>query len=200
MGNSNSDHIYSFKRREIATKAIGRKLMEGFILTQTQCIHCQMPVMERNGLSECVVCPLVSKKAKKRAAFKRRGMAQPSMDTFDSESPPKRTQETLSKNGEITLENLRDFSDFLVNQQNEHEDEARGPFDTLEDDYEDINGWGYEKADGAEQNEHQGFYDEELFISPEDSEDAPLSPDSKDTHTGAEDPDGFNPNHQGQGM
>ena len=80
-----------FSRREIATKAIGRKLMEGYVLTQTQCVHCQMPLMENSGISECVVCPLVTKKAKKRADLRRKGKA--IMDTFDSESPPKRKQE-----------------------------------------------------------------------------------------------------------
>lgn len=65
--------------------------MEGYILTQTQCDHCQMPVMELNGVNECVVCPLVSKKAKKRADLIRMGQA--IMDTFDSESPPKRKHE-----------------------------------------------------------------------------------------------------------
>jgi hypothetical protein len=50
-----------------------------------------MPVMELNGVNECVVCPLVSKKAKKRADLIRMGQA--IMDTFDSESPPKRKHE-----------------------------------------------------------------------------------------------------------
>lgn len=67
--------------------------MEGYVLTQTQCDHCQMPMMELQGESECVVCPLVSKKAKKRAGLKRMGQA--IMETFDSESPPKRLQEPL---------------------------------------------------------------------------------------------------------
>lgn len=72
-------------RRNIATKAIGRNLMEGFALTQLQCGHCEMPMMERDGVTECVVCPLVSKKAKKRAHSKRMGQA---MGTFDSEASP----------------------------------------------------------------------------------------------------------------
>ena len=59
------------EKRAIATKAIGRKLMEGYALTQDQCNHCQMPLMERDGFTECVVCPIVSKKAKKRADQKR---------------------------------------------------------------------------------------------------------------------------------
>lgn len=67
--------------------------MEGYVLTQTQCGHCQMPMMELKGESECVVCPLVSKKAKKRAGLKRMGQA--IMETFDSDSPPKRLAETL---------------------------------------------------------------------------------------------------------
>jgi uncharacterized Zn finger protein (UPF0148 family) len=89
--------IHFSTRRDIATKAIGRKLMEGFILTQTQCNHCQMPVMENKGISECVVCPLVFKKAKKRADLRRKGQA--ILDTFDSDSSPKRTVNKTSSKG-----------------------------------------------------------------------------------------------------
>ena len=48
--------------------------MQGYVLTQKQCETCQMPMMEKDGLNECVVCPLVKKKAKKRALLKRREM------------------------------------------------------------------------------------------------------------------------------
>ena len=110
-------------RREIATKAIGRRLMEGYILTQTQCDHCQMPVMELNGVNECVVCPLVSKKAKKRADLIRMGQA--IMDTFDSESPPKRKPERKPDHDE---------QNSMVEYQklgNDQELEAAGPFKEL---------------------------------------------------------------------
>ena len=73
------------EKRQIATKAIGRKLMEDYVLTQDQCEQCQMPLMERDGFHECVVCPLVSKKAKKRASQKRNGiLISPRSDGFES--------------------------------------------------------------------------------------------------------------------
>jgi uncharacterized Zn finger protein (UPF0148 family) len=112
-------------RREIATKAIGRKLMEGYILTQTQCDHCQMPVMELNGVNECVVCPLVSKKAKKRADLIRMGQA--IMDTFDSESPPKRKHERKPDHeGQSSMVEYQNLA-------NDQELEAAGPFKDLKE-------------------------------------------------------------------
>jgi hypothetical protein len=53
--------------RGIATRAIGKKLMEGFLLTSIQCKDCHMPLMARDGKAGCVVCPFVTRKAKKRA-------------------------------------------------------------------------------------------------------------------------------------
>lgn len=79
----------------MATKAIGRKLIEGYSLTQTQCQICEMPIMQLRGKTSCVVCPLVSKKAKKRADLRRKGRV--IMDTFDSESPTKRTSDSESQ-------------------------------------------------------------------------------------------------------
>ena len=104
-------------RREIATKAIGRKLMDSYVLTQTQCSHCQMPLMEFNGISECVVCPLVSKKAKKRAALIRKGQA--IMATFDSDSPPKRKQDSSHVQSPKSPTDHRDDGD------------SRGPFEAM---------------------------------------------------------------------
>ena len=46
--------------------------MQGYILTQRQCDKCEMPMMEKDGLYECVVCPLVAKRAKKRTDQRRK--------------------------------------------------------------------------------------------------------------------------------
>lgn len=134
-------------RREIATKAIGRKLMEGYVLTQTQCDHCQMPLMESSGISECVVCPLVSKKAKKRADRRRKGKA--IMDTFDSESPPKRKQEN----------NLMDAPQSEV-EPGDVEGESKGPFEEMKEKAEaqqEIDGllikWDDEAYEQEQQND-----------------------------------------------
>ena len=136
-----------FSRREIATKAIGRKLMDGYILTQTQCDHCQMPLMETSGISECVVCPLVSKKAKKRADLRRMGKV--IMDTFDSESPPKRKHEHNRMNAPNTEVERRDV-----------EGESRGPFEEMKEKAEaqqEINGllikWDDETYDQEQHND-----------------------------------------------
>eukprot|EP00980_Cylindrotheca_fusiformis_P029017 scaffold22696_cov118-Cylindrotheca_fusiformis.AAC.11 len=52
-------------RREVATKVLGSKLLQGYVLKQEQCDKCGMPQMEYQGELECVVCPVLAKKAKK---------------------------------------------------------------------------------------------------------------------------------------
>ena len=58
-------------KREIATNIIGAKLVNGYTLTHKQCSICDMPMMERDGRCKCVVCPVIERKAKKRAKDKR---------------------------------------------------------------------------------------------------------------------------------
>lgn len=55
------------KRRKIATKVLGAKMIEGYSLQDTQCKRCSMPLMERPDIQqlECVVCPVLEKKVKK---------------------------------------------------------------------------------------------------------------------------------------
>jgi len=55
-------------RRDIATKVLGAKMLQGFILKEEQCPKCKMPMMEHNGSLECVVCPILIKRAKKKKA------------------------------------------------------------------------------------------------------------------------------------
>ena len=59
-------------KREIATNIIGAKLVNGYTLTHKQCFICDMPMMERDGKCKCVVCPVIERKAKKRAKDKRK--------------------------------------------------------------------------------------------------------------------------------
>lgn len=53
-------------RRDIATKVLGAKMLQGFILKEEQCSKCKMPMMEHDGSLECVVCPILIKRAKKK--------------------------------------------------------------------------------------------------------------------------------------
>eukprot|EP00559_Dactyliosolen_fragilissimus_P005882 CAMPEP_0184859864 /NCGR_PEP_ID=MMETSP0580-20130426/4834_1 /TAXON_ID=1118495 /ORGANISM="Dactyliosolen fragilissimus" /LENGTH=1227 /DNA_ID=CAMNT_0027356717 /DNA_START=26 /DNA_END=3709 /DNA_ORIENTATION=- len=55
-------------KREIATKALGKKMMQGFIIRDTVCMKCFMPMMEEPSSAElvCVVCPTLAKKARKK--------------------------------------------------------------------------------------------------------------------------------------
>mmetsp|Transcript_52635 Transcript_52635/g.127579 ORF Transcript_52635/g.127579 Transcript_52635/m.127579 type:complete len:991 (+) Transcript_52635:182-3154(+) len=53
-------------RREVATKVLGTKMLQGYTLQETTCDRCGMPLMEKRGDIECVVCPALAKKAKKR--------------------------------------------------------------------------------------------------------------------------------------
>jgi len=53
-------------RRDIATKVLGAKMLQGWTLKETTCGPCGMPVMEHKGVQECVVCPALAKRAKKK--------------------------------------------------------------------------------------------------------------------------------------
>jgi uncharacterized Zn finger protein (UPF0148 family) len=53
-------------RREVATKVLGAKMLQGYTLQETTCDRCGMPQMEKRGNIECVVCPALAKKAKKK--------------------------------------------------------------------------------------------------------------------------------------
>jgi len=57
-------------RRKIASKVIGKKLIQGYSLRGTPCTKCIMPLMENPDTSEleCVVCPVLVKKVQKKMA------------------------------------------------------------------------------------------------------------------------------------
>eukprot|EP00554_Chaetoceros_debilis_P003697 CAMPEP_0194083328 /NCGR_PEP_ID=MMETSP0149-20130528/8975_1 /TAXON_ID=122233 /ORGANISM="Chaetoceros debilis, Strain MM31A-1" /LENGTH=1125 /DNA_ID=CAMNT_0038765709 /DNA_START=137 /DNA_END=3514 /DNA_ORIENTATION=+ len=60
------------KRRQIATKVLGAKMVQGYTLKDAQCERCSMPFMENpSGKLECVVCPVFEKKVRKKMAEKR---------------------------------------------------------------------------------------------------------------------------------
>mmetsp|Transcript_11466 Transcript_11466/g.26583 ORF Transcript_11466/g.26583 Transcript_11466/m.26583 type:complete len:968 (+) Transcript_11466:1-2904(+) len=52
-------------RREIATKVLGSKMLQGYTLKERTCTKCGMPVMEYKGREDCVVCPALAKRARK---------------------------------------------------------------------------------------------------------------------------------------
>jgi len=52
-------------RREIATKVLGAKMLQGWTLKDSICNSCSMPMMEKNGKEDCHVCPALEKKKKK---------------------------------------------------------------------------------------------------------------------------------------
>ena len=41
-------------------------MLHGYVLKETQCKICEMPLMEKDGKMDCVVCPVLAKKAKKK--------------------------------------------------------------------------------------------------------------------------------------
>lgn len=53
-------------RREIATKVLGAKMLQGYTLLEDPCGKCGMPLMEYKGVVSCQVCPVLAKKAKKK--------------------------------------------------------------------------------------------------------------------------------------
>ena len=73
VSSAHSHFIFSFflfslllHRREIATKVLGAKMLQGYTLKETTCDTCGMPVMDFKGKVNCVVCPVLAKKAKKK--------------------------------------------------------------------------------------------------------------------------------------
>lgn len=54
-------------RRHIATKVLGKNMLQGFTLEDTLCKDCCMPLMQKPNSLEivCVVCPVLAKKTKK---------------------------------------------------------------------------------------------------------------------------------------
>merc|ERR1719491_909933 len=59
-------------RREIATKALGSKLLEGYTLKNMPCDECGMPVMEKENIVQCAICPFLAKKAQEQEERKGR--------------------------------------------------------------------------------------------------------------------------------
>lgn len=57
-------------RRLLATKILGSKMLQGYSLKDMPCEICSMPLMEKKGYVECVVCPAIAKKDKKNRQLK----------------------------------------------------------------------------------------------------------------------------------
>ncbi|VEU35889.1 unnamed protein product [Pseudo-nitzschia multistriata] len=60
------------ERRELATKVLGAKMLQGYTLQETTCEKCSMPVMSYKGVVKCVVCPALAKRAKKKLRQKQK--------------------------------------------------------------------------------------------------------------------------------
>merc|ERR1712151_1128908 len=63
-------------RREIATKELGSKLLEGYILKNIPCDDCGMPVMEKDNVVDCVICPFLARKAQEQQLLQEQQAAQ----------------------------------------------------------------------------------------------------------------------------
>jgi uncharacterized Zn finger protein (UPF0148 family) len=57
--------FHRLPRRNIATKCIAKKMMEGYSIIETACTDCGMPLMEANGTASCVVCPELTENLEK---------------------------------------------------------------------------------------------------------------------------------------
>jgi len=53
-------------RREIATKVLARKMVEGYSIQETACVDCGMPLMEKNKTVLCFVCPEFARKTEEQ--------------------------------------------------------------------------------------------------------------------------------------
>jgi len=89
------------KRRKIATKVLGAKMMEGYSLQDTQCKRCSMPLMEKPDVPEleCVVCPVLEKKIVKDMEKKRLEEEQKQLEEeeFRKKEDSKKEMEQLRK-------------------------------------------------------------------------------------------------------
>jgi uncharacterized Zn finger protein (UPF0148 family) len=57
--------FHRLHRRNIATKCIAKKMMEGYSIIETACADCGMPLMEAKGTASCVVCPELAENLEK---------------------------------------------------------------------------------------------------------------------------------------
>jgi uncharacterized Zn finger protein (UPF0148 family) len=55
-----SEHSTSCSyRRALATRVLGKKMTQGYSLTEHKCVKCKMPLMEKERVFYCVVCPVL---------------------------------------------------------------------------------------------------------------------------------------------
>jgi len=88
------------KRRQIATKVLGAKMIKGYSLKESQCTECTMPLMERPDTHalECVVCPVLVKKVKKKMAELQMAKEKKKQDVLD-----RKLKQEMKANAEIAL-------------------------------------------------------------------------------------------------
>lgn len=56
------------ERRDLATKVLGAKMLQGYALKEDLCLTCSMPLMSFQNKMQCVVCPYLQKRARKLKA------------------------------------------------------------------------------------------------------------------------------------
>ena len=67
-----SSTLFTLYRREIATKVLGAKMLQGYTLLEETCDSCAMPLMDYKGEVECAVCPVLERKARKQVKAKKK--------------------------------------------------------------------------------------------------------------------------------
>jgi len=72
--------------REIATKVLGHKMLQGYRLKDCQCDQCGMPKMEFESIVLCVVCPVLARKAHKELKKRQKLKEQPSKNPTMTDS------------------------------------------------------------------------------------------------------------------
>jgi uncharacterized Zn finger protein (UPF0148 family) len=96
--------------REIATKVLGAKMLQGYTLKEKQCDLCGMPLMEKDGHLDCVVCPALAKKAKKKLKEKQRlAEEQARMERQIATAKEERLQQVLQADRERRFEEQREM-------------------------------------------------------------------------------------------
>lgn len=83
-------------RRSIATRVLGKKMMQGFSLTEQQCMKCQMPLMERAQKNFCVVCPVLEDTIAKLVTDAQRAAGMNVDRTCTTHQPAKKSKAPLA--------------------------------------------------------------------------------------------------------
>jgi len=91
------EHLQCSTRRELVSPIINEKIRQGYRVQNMPCLKCKMPLMERDGVVDCLVCPILvnqSQQVEKAINMKRLQRLEKSFK--DAEKAVKEAEEVLN--------------------------------------------------------------------------------------------------------